>query len=89
MKWFEIFDLPEDATIEQIQQAYEQKAARYNSDIYADEPQYAKRKLEELRHAFETALAQSGLTYCPSGAKPDFTYEGIRKDICSSFITNI
>ncbi len=52
---FEILGLGENATKEQIQEAYDRKATRYSSDLYLDDPKYAKKKLKELKQAYTEA----------------------------------
>ena len=54
---YEILGVGEDATLEEIREAFEKKAARYKSGLYDDDPQYAKRKLKELQTAHEEAVA--------------------------------
>lgn len=70
---FEILGLDENATREQIQEAYDRKAARYSGDLYAEDPKYAKRKLKELRQAYEEAyrLAKSAVGVSEEGYEDD------------------
>ena len=75
MKCYEILGVAETATIEQIQQAYEEKVAKYNSGLYVDDPQYAKEKLKILQEAYKNALELSVPIYCPTGEKPAVTFE--------------
>lgn len=75
---FDMLGLDEKATREQIQEAYDRKAARYRGDLYAEDPKYAKRKLKELRQAYEEAyrLAESTVSISEEGyaddINPDF-----------------
>ena len=52
---FEFLDVRKDATIEELQKAFERKASRYQSDFYADDPDYVKKKLKMLKEAYEEA----------------------------------
>lgn len=52
---FRILGLSENATKSQVQVAYERKAARYKGPDYGEEPEYAHRKLAELKTAYEEA----------------------------------
>lgn len=54
---FEFLGVSKDATIEEIQKAFEQKASRYRSDFYADDPDYVKKKLKQLKEAYEEAAS--------------------------------
>ena len=53
---FEFLGVSKEATIEEIQKAFEQKANRYQSDFYADDPDYVKKKLKQLKEAYEEAV---------------------------------
>jgi len=59
---FEILGVGENATIEQIQDAYERKVTRYSNDVYLDDPKYAKKKLKELKQAYKEACRLAGKT---------------------------
>ncbi|MBR3785229.1 MAG: hypothetical protein IKJ77_02340 [Firmicutes bacterium] len=59
---FEILGVGENATIEQIQAAYERKVTRYSNDVYLDDPKYAKKKLKELKQAYKEACRLAGKT---------------------------
>lgn len=73
---FEILGVGEDATLEQMQAAYEQKASKYKSDFYADDPAYAKKKLQELRAAYEEATAgMLGELQDDAASKPSVTFD--------------
>ncbi len=52
---FEVLGVSKDATIEEIQKAFERKASRYQSDFYADDSDYVKKKLKKLKEAYEEA----------------------------------
>lgn len=52
---YEILGVKEDATLDQIQEAFERKASRYKGEFYADDPAYVKRKLKELQTAYTEA----------------------------------
>lgn len=60
---FEILGLNENATKTQVQEAYDRRATRYSSDLYLEDPKYAKKKLKELKKAYEEAyrLAESSV----------------------------
>ena len=61
-KCFEILGLGENATKEQVQQAYDRKAARYSNDLYLEDPKYARKKLQELKQAYKEACRLAGKT---------------------------
>ncbi|MBR3756307.1 MAG: hypothetical protein IKK48_04280 [Firmicutes bacterium] len=61
-QYFEILGVGENATLEQIQDAYERKVTRYSNDVYLDDPKYAKKKLKELKQAYEEACRLAGKT---------------------------
>jgi len=77
-KCFDVLGLDEKATRAQIQEAYDRRVTRYNGDLYAEDPKYVKRKLKELRQAYEEAyrLAESAVTVSEEGyaddINPDF-----------------
>ncbi len=52
---FEILGLNEDATTEEVQEAYERKAAQYSSNVYDEDPKYVKKQLKVLKAAYEEA----------------------------------
>ena len=54
---YEILGVKEDATLDQIQEAFEQKASRYKGEFYEDDPAYVKRKLKELQEAYSEAAS--------------------------------
>ncbi len=64
---FEILGLDENATKEQVQEAYDRKATRYSGDLYAEDPKYAKRKLKELKEAYEEAYRLSESSVMAAG----------------------
>ena len=55
---YEILGVKEDATLDQIQEAFERKASRYKGEFYADDPAYVKRKLKELQTAYTEAAVR-------------------------------
>lgn len=57
---FALLGLNEDAGKEAVQAAYERRLAKYKSADYADDPEYAARKISELRQAYESAYAAAG-----------------------------
>ena len=50
--YYRLLGLREDATPQQIKDAYTQKVRKLKSDDYADDPEYVERKLAEVRHAY-------------------------------------
>ena len=61
---FRILGLTEHATKAQVEEAYKRRVARYKGPDYMEEPEYANRKLMELRGAYEEALrlAENGMS---------------------------
>lgn len=53
---FRLLGLSDNATKEQVKAAYERKVERFKGADYADEPEYAHRKLTQLKGAYEEAL---------------------------------
>lgn len=53
---FRVLGLTEKATKSQVEDAYRRKVARYKGPDYQEEPEYANRKLMELKGAYEEAL---------------------------------
>ena len=73
---FEVLGVGKDASIEDIQRAFERKAERYKGDFYAEDPAYAKKKLKELKEAYDAAaIAVLGENAEPSTDKPDVCYD--------------
>ena len=73
---FEVLDVSKDASIEDIQRAFERKAANCKGNLYAEDPAYAKRKLKELKEAYEAAAtAVLGNAAETSTDKPDVSYD--------------
>lgn len=73
---FEVLGVSKDASIEDIQRAFERKAERYKGDFYAEDPAYAKKKLKELKEAYEAAVAAVlGNAAETSTDKPDVSYD--------------
>lgn len=56
---FSLLGVREDASPEQIAQAYQYRLKKYKSDDYADEPAYARRKMAELKQAYALATGQA------------------------------
>lgn len=57
---FSILGLREDATKEQVKQAYGRKVAKYRAADFADDPAYANKKIAQLKSAYERAYAIAG-----------------------------
>ena len=57
---FAILGLREDATKEQVKQAYELRLRKYKSSDYDDDPDYVRRKISELKAAYEAAYSMAG-----------------------------
>ena len=51
-----VLGVREDASVQQIKQAYEERVKRLKSGDYADEPEYASRKLSEAAYAYRVLL---------------------------------
>ena len=47
--------LREDATKEQVKQAYELRLRKYKSSDYDDDPDYVRKKIAELKTAYNAA----------------------------------
>lgn len=52
---FSILGVREDACKEEIKQAYERRLKKYKSDDYADDPEYVRKKIAELKEAYNIA----------------------------------
>ena len=73
---FEILGISEEATLEEIRKAFEQKAARCKNGVYDDDPKYAKRKLKELQAAHEESIAiVAGKLLEVTVTKPTVSYD--------------
>ena len=57
---FAILGLSEDATKEQVKQAYDLRVRKYKSSDYDDDPDYVRRKLAELKSAYDAAYSAAG-----------------------------
>ena len=51
-----VLGVREDASVQQIKKAYEERVKRLKSADYADEPEYASRKLSEAAYAYRVLL---------------------------------
>ena len=51
-----VLGVGEDASVQQIKKAYEERVKRLKSADYADEPEYASRKLSEAAYAYRVLL---------------------------------
>lgn len=73
---FELLGVREDASIEEIQKAFERKAGRYKGDFYAEDPAYAKKKLREVQEAYEEAIVTVlGALPEDTGVKPTVSFD--------------
>lgn len=52
--------LREDATKEQVKQAYELRLRKYKSSDYDDDPDYVRKKIAELKIAYDAAYSVAG-----------------------------
>lgn len=57
--YYRILGVRADATAQQIKQAYEERVKRLKSPDYADDPEYADRKLKEAAEAYRVVLGGS------------------------------
>lgn len=57
---FALLGLRDDATREQVKAAYERRLSKYRSADYADDPEYARRKIGQLKAAYEKAYQAAG-----------------------------
>lgn len=57
---FAILGLREDATKEQVKQAYELRLRKYKSSDYDDDPDYVRKKTSELKAAYDAAYSMAG-----------------------------
>lgn len=57
---FALLGLREDATKEQVKEAYGRRLAKYKSADYADDPEYVKRKIADLNEAYTKAYNRAG-----------------------------
>ena len=53
---FALLGLREDATKDEIKEAYESRLQKYHSSDYDDDPEYLRQKLAELKSAYEQAM---------------------------------
>lgn len=56
---FALLGLREGASKEEIRAAYERRLAKYKNADYADDPDYVRRKREELKVAYESAVGKA------------------------------
>lgn len=56
---FALLGLREGASKEEIRAAYERRLAKYKTADYADDPDYVRRKREELKAAYESAVGKA------------------------------
>lgn len=66
---FRVLGLTEKATKAQVEDAYRRKVARYKGPDYQEEPEYANRKLIELKGAYEEALRLARTEKAPASAR--------------------
>lgn len=57
---YAILGVKEDATKQQVRDAYERRLKKYKAADYDDEPEYAARKIAELKNAYERAYKLAG-----------------------------
>ncbi len=55
-KYFMLLGVKEDATEEEVTAAYEKRTERYKSLDYADDPDYVRRKLSQLKEAYDAIM---------------------------------
>ena len=72
---FAILGLREGASKEEIRAAYERRLAKYRTADYADDPDYVRRKREELKAACENAIEKA----------ESMAFEKIREDAAEDF----
>ncbi|MEE0516035.1 MAG: hypothetical protein UC961_10325, partial [Emergencia sp.] len=56
---FALLGLREGASKEEIRAVYERRLAKYKTADYADDPDYVRRKREELKAAYESAVGKA------------------------------
>lgn len=63
-RYFSLLGLREDAGKDDVKAAYERRVQKYKASDYADDPEYVRKKLAELKTAYEQAyrMAASGST---------------------------
>lgn len=57
---FALLGLREDATKDEVRQAYELRVRKYRSSDYDDDPDYVRKKISELKNAYEAAYSMAG-----------------------------
>lgn len=72
---FFVLGLREDATPQQVKTAYEHRLKKYKAGDYTDDPEYAARKIAELKEAYDRAYQLAGGTateelHVPTRPKP-------------------
>lgn len=58
-EYYRILGLREDATREQIEKAYKEKARKLKSEDYSDDPEYVAKRTAKLRHAYNVLTGSS------------------------------
>lgn len=59
-KYFSLLGLREDAGKDDVKAAYERRVRKYKSSDYDDDPEYVRKKLAELKEAYEQAYRMAG-----------------------------
>lgn len=71
-KYFSLLGLREDAGKDDVKAAYERRLQKYKSSDYDDDPEYVKKKLAELRVAYEQAYRMAGNGSSSAYRRDDF-----------------
>lgn len=56
---FSVLGVREDACKDEVKQAYEYRIKKYKSADYADDPEYARKKIAELKEAYKIAIGEA------------------------------
>lgn len=79
-KYFSLLGLREDAGKDDVKAAYERRVRKYKSSDYDDDPEYVRKKLAELKEAYEQAYRMAG-----SGSSSLYRRDDFARSSASSF----
>lgn len=71
-KYFSLLGLREDAGKDDVKAAYERRVRKYKSSDYDDDPEYVRKKLAELKVAYEQAYRMAGSGSTSAYRRDDF-----------------